>query len=241
MGPSLALDDDTYLLCLTGAGVSAESGLPTFRDANGLWENQPVEEVASPEGFARDPRRVWRFYSQRREAAARCQPNPGHHALASAEQRLLERFLLVTQNVDGLHHRARSERLVELHGNLFTSRCSLCDRPPFPDERLYFDQVPRCVRCQGPVRPHIVWFGEDLLPGDWARALAFIERGRKHRLVFVAAGTSGTVYPAAGLVQSVREARGETWLVNAEASQNVRAFQHYLRGRSGEILPELLR
>src|SRR5580692_8978781 len=127
--PVLHLDDDTWLLVLTGAGVSAESGVPTFRDAGGLWEQHRVEDVASPEGFHRDPRLVWRFYSQRRTAALACAPNAGHHALASLEARLAERFLLVSQNVDGLHARAGSRRLLELHGNLFFTRCTACERP----------------------------------------------------------------------------------------------------------------
>src|SRR5262245_32023136 len=112
----IPIDDRTRVLVVTGAGVSAESGLPTFRDANGLWENHPVEQVASPEGFAADPILVWRFYSERRAAALTVEPNPGHVALAALEARLGDRFLLATQNVDGLHRRAGSERIVELHG-----------------------------------------------------------------------------------------------------------------------------
>jgi len=129
----LRIDGDTRLLVLTGAGVSAESGVPTFRDANGLWENHPIEKVATPEGFQEDPRLVWRFYSERRHKARDVRPNPGHAALAAAEAKMGDRFLLVTQNVDGLHRRAGSIRLIEIHGNLFETRCSGCRREPFPD------------------------------------------------------------------------------------------------------------
>jgi NAD-dependent deacetylase len=242
----LPIDDDCFVLVLTGAGVSAESGIPTFRDANGLWENHRVEEVASPEGFAADPILVWRFYSQRREAARRCEPNPGHQALVTLERRLGDRFLLATQNVDGLHRRAGSERLVELHGNLFKTRCARCARPPFDDDTVYPDgTVPACAACQArgqfaPLRPHIVWFGEFLDPADLRHVDAFIERGARHRLLFLAVGTSGVVYPAAGMVNEVRERRGDTWLVNAEPAQNAARFDHFVQGPSGVILPQLI-
>ena len=237
----LRIDDDTRVLVLTGAGVSAESGIPTFRDANGLWERHRFEDVASPEGFARDPKLVWRFYSLRREAAATCAPNPGHEALVALEGRLGDRFLLATQNVDGLHRAAGSERVVEMHGNLFTSRCSGCDRGPFDDHRCYFDALPRCDRCGALLRPHIVWFGEVLDPAELARIDRFITAPRTGRLVFLAAGTSGAVHPAAGLVDRCRRSGAETVLVNLDAPDNERSFARVLRGRSGEVLPQLLR
>src|SRR5512138_3653441 len=143
----LRIDEDTRLLVLTGAGISAESGVPTFRDANGLWENHPIEQVATPEGFERDPGLVWRFYSQRRRQARQVHPNPGHLSLAEAEARLGDRFLLVTQNVDGLHRRAGSIRLVEMHGNLFETSCTGCRREPFSDEVEYLADPPRCEEC----------------------------------------------------------------------------------------------
>jgi NAD-dependent deacetylase len=164
----LPIDSKSHVLVLTGAGISAESGVPTFRDSRGLWESHRVEEVASPEGFAKDAMRVWRFYSQRRQGAAQARPNPGHLALVELERRLGERFLLVTQNVDGLHREAGSQRLVELHGHLFTSRCERCERPPFEDRNTYLSgECPRCGECgTGRIRPHIVWFGEMLEPAD---------------------------------------------------------------------------
>jgi NAD-dependent deacetylase len=237
---TLPLAPDSHVLVLTGAGVSAESGVPTFRDSNGLWESHRVEEVASPGGFARDPRLVWRFYSQRREGAASVKPNPGHLALAALERRLGDRFLLATQNVDGLHRQAGSERMVEMHGHLFTSRCDTCERPPFPDTRTYFEEVPRCEACgRGRLRPHIVWFGEMLDPACLERIERFIA-GAGARLIFLAVGTSGAVWPAAGLVTVARRNGGQTWLVNAHPADNDDAFHHVVRGKSGEVLPGLL-
>lgn len=242
----LRLGPEASLLVLTGAGVSAESGIPTFRDAGGLWESYPIEKVASPEGFAEDPELVWRFYSERRLKARECRPNPGHRALAEAEGRLGERFLLVTQNVDGLHRRAGSRRLVEMHGNLFQTKCSTCSRPPYEDEQAYAaGALPYCEICQGAgrrslLRPNIVWFGEMLDPDHLARIEAFMHQAAQSRLVYLAVGTSGLVYPAAGLVAAARAHGASTWLVNADPPDNVRAFQHFIQGPSGRVLPELL-
>jgi NAD-dependent deacetylase len=241
----IVLDDDTWVLVLTGAGVSAESGIPTFRAAGGLWESYPVEKVASPQGFDEDPELVWRFYSERRRKAGTCEPNAGHRALVALEERISDRFLLVTQNVDELHRRAGSRRLVEIHGRLFQSRCAHCDRPPFDDDRCYdTGDPPLCDVCTaagriGMLRPHIVWFGEMLDPSHLLRVEEFMAAARKHRLVFLAAGTSGAVYPAAGLVDRARLHGAETWLVNAEPAENTGRFHHFVEGRSGEVLPAL--
>ena len=242
----IPIDEDTRLLVLTGAGVSAESGVPTFRAAGGLWESYPVEKVASPEGFREDPGLVWRFYSERRRKAKTCEPNPGHHALVALEDRLGDRFLLVTQNVDELHRRAGSRRLVEIHGRLFQSRCSHCDAPPFDDERAYDGgNPPLCEACTaagriGLLRPHIVWFGEMLDPLDLLRIETFMDHARKHRFVFLAAGTSGAVFPAAAFVDRARLQGADTWLVNAEPAENAGRFHHFVQGKSGEVLPALL-
>jgi len=240
----LRIDGETRLLVLTGAGVSAESGVPTFRDANGLWESHPLEKVATPEGFEEDPRLVWRFYSERRRAAKAVRPNPGHAALAVAEGRMGDRFLLVTQNVDGLHRRAGNIRLIEIHGNLFETRCSACRREPFPDDREYLGEPPRCEECaahgrDGLLRPAVVWFGEVLDPMHLHRISAFVEEARGGPLVFLAIGTSGLVYPAAGMVLQARAAGAEAWLVNVEPPDNARAFHHFVQGPSGKVLPEL--
>lgn len=243
--PRLRFDDDTWVLVLTGAGVSAESGIPTFRDAGGVWEKYRFEEVASPEAFRRDPALVWRFYSMRRDKASACAPNPGHAAIAALERRLGDRFLLATQNVDGLHRRAGSERVVELHGNLFMTRCSGCSRPPFPDEALHDTGAPpACEACaargaRALLRPHIVWFGEMLDPAHMERVRSFLREASGRRLVFLAAGTSGAVYPAAGFVAEARRVGAETWLVNAEPAENTALFHHFVQGKSGEVLPQL--
>lgn len=239
----LPLDAQTHLLVLTGAGISAESGVPTFRDAGGLWEGNPVEEVASPAGFVSDPLRVWRFYSQRRAAMAGVVPNAAHDALVDAERRLGDGFLLVTQNIDGLHRVAGSQRVIELHGNLMYSRCTMCDREPFEDRTAYRDGVaPMCGHCNrrgqdALLRPHIVWFGEPVVSGALARIEAFVDTAGP-RLRFVAVGTSGLVYPAAGLVDVVRERGGRSWLINAEPSANATRFDEVSIGPAGTLLPQ---
>ena len=242
--PRIALTDDTWLLVLTGAGVSAESGVPTFRSSDGLWEQHRIEQVATPEGFCADPALVWRFYSERRRHAASCAPNPGHVALAEVEAALGDRFLLATQNIDGLHRAAGSRRVVEMHGNLFTSRCASCGRPPFEDRSLHDDGAPACDLCAeagrtAPLRPHIVWFGEARALGDLRRIQEFAIRAAWGRFVFLAVGTSGVVYPAAALVEGARQLGAETWLVNADPPGNLGAFDHFVQGKSGEILPRL--
>lgn len=253
----IPLGEGTRLLVLTGAGVSAESGIPTFRDAGGLWEGHNVEDVASPEGFERDPLMVWRFYSQRRRGLATVKPNEAHYALARIEEQLGDRFLLVTQNVDGLHAAAGSKRVIEIHGGLGRTRCYQCNRPAFADMKAY-DAVPPCDECGGQLRPDIVWFGE-AIPPDALRAIdvflgrtlwqAFAQyRAEKNRyraerpedIVFLAAGTSGLVYPAAGLVNQVRELGGTTYLANMDAPANADAFHHVALGPASKVLPALL-
>src|SRR5215469_3722055 len=238
----LELGPDAALLVLTGAGVSAESGLPTYRGSGGLWRSHAFERLASPEGFHADPALVWRFYSERREAALKARPNAGHRALAEVERRLGERFLLVTQNVDGLHRRAGSERLIEIHGRLLGTRCSGCPRPETPDETAYPEgTVPACERCGAPLRPAVVWFGEALDPSHLEAVHDFLDRWRSKRLLFLAAGTSGAVWPAAGFVDLAGARGAETWLVNAERADNAGRFDHVRQGPSGTLLPALLR
>lgn len=241
---TISIDDATSVLVLTGAGISAESGVATFRDAGGLWEGHDVVDVASPEGFARDPLLVWRFYSERRAAMAGIEPNAGHRALVELEQRLGDRFLLVTQNIDGLHAAAGSQRVVEIHGNLMRSRCTRCDRAAFSDPTAYRVNVaPICGRCRergddAVLRPDVVWFGEALPAGALARIEAFV--GAATRLVYLAVGTSGLVYPAAGLVDAVRQLGGTSWLVNLERPANAASFDHVVLGPAARELPALL-
>ncbi len=228
------------LFVLTGAGVSAESGIPTFRDANGLWRGWRFEEVASPEAWARDPGLVWTFYSMRRAGALPCKPNPAHIALMELERKLGERFFLCTQNVDNLHEQAGSRRLVHMHGELFKSRCDRCDRPPFEDTATYENDIPRC-ECGGQIRPHIVWFGE--VPFEMERIAEEIERCT----VLAVIGTSGVVYPAAGFVHMarLRYAAGgsavRTVYVGPEEPANRGAFEQCFFGKAGEVLPGLFR
>lgn len=234
----IALDDTTHLLVLTGAGISAESGVPTFRDANGLWRNHRFEELASPEGFLANPTLVWEFYSQRRRGLDDVQPNAAHRALVEVEQQLGDRFLLVTQNVDGLHAAAGSQRIVEMHGNIMRTKCIACYRPPFED-RASHDTAPPCDECGDRLRPDVVWFGE-AIP---ALALHTLDRflERSTNLVFLAVGTSGVVYPAAAIVDMVRNAGGTSWLVNAERPANVSRFDVVEIGPAGTVLPALFR
>ena len=241
VGPmSLGLRPGTEVFVLTGAGVSAESGIATFRDVNGLWENHRVEDVASPDGFAADPSVVWRFYAQRRAQALTVVPNPGHHALAALEARLGEQFFLCTQNVDGLHEAAGSKHVVHMHGELMKTRCSdtACKKEPFVDTRHEFAELPRC-ECGALQRPHIVWFGE--VPFD----LLKIRRRLQRASVFLCVGSSGVVYPAAGFVGEMqyRRSMGErvrTIYVGLEAPANSEQFDEVHAGKAGELLPGLL-
>ena len=227
---------------LTGAGVSAESGVATFRglgsasplggDAGGLWERYRFEEVASPEGWARDAGLVWRFYSQRRAQAKTVKPNAAHEALAELERKIGERLFLCTQNVDPLHERAGSTRVVHMHGELAKSRCERCERPPFDDDGLYETEreIPRCA-CGARIRPHIVWFGEvPLFMDGIALELAACD-------VFVTIGSSGAVYPAAGFASAARRARRV--YVGPEAPENARAFDEHRAGKATEVVPAL--
>ena len=226
----LELAAATRVFVLTGAGISAESGIRTFRDAGGLWEQYRFEEVASPEGWARHPEAVWRFYAQRRAQAATCAPNAAHVALAEAERALGERFFLCTQNVDDLHERAGSARVCHMHGELFKSRCERCRRPPFED-RAAHERIPPC-ECGARLRPHIVWFGE--MPFALDEIAARLDACD----VFVVIGSSGAVYPAAGFVAAVR-GRARTVYVGPEEPDNASAFDECRLGKATEAVPGL--
>jgi NAD-dependent deacetylase len=218
---------------LTGAGVSAESGIPTFRGVGGLWRNYRIEDVASPYAWQRDPRLVWEFYSMRRRVASTAKPNPAHVALVKLELTLGERLFLCTQNVDNLHEQAGSRRVVHMHGELFKSRCDTCSRPPFDDANLYEPPaaIPRCP-CGGQIRPHICWFGE--VPF----ALDQIYAALDDCAIFMAIGTSGVVEPAASFVAYVR-GRARTIYVGPENPANAASFTECHLGNAGEVLPRL--
>lgn len=225
--------DDRFFI-LTGAGVSAESGIPTFRGVNGLWRNYRIEEVASPQAWHRDPRLVWEFYSMRRQVAAAAKPNPAHFALAKFEQKVQQRLFLCTQNVDDLHEQAGSTQVVHMHGELFKSRCDGCSRPPFEDRNVYESpaEIPRC-ECGGRIRPHICWFGE--MPFELDRIFAALDECT----AFMAVGTSGVVEPAASFVAHVA-GRARTIYVGPEEPANASSFTECHLGKAGEALPDLL-
>jgi len=234
---SLVITETDRVFVLTGAGVSAESGLPTFRASDGLWEGHRIEDVCTPEAFARNPALVWEFYSMRRKASMEAQPNPAHIALSELEVRLLDRFFLCTQNVDDLHERAGSRRLVHMHGELAKSHCEEnCGLPPIEDLRVYrtLDEVPRC-RCGALLRPHIVFFGEMPLHLD------LIRRKIQETSVMLVVGTSGSVYPAANFVHWARMAGSRTVYVGPEPPLNASAFTQFIEGSAGDVLPDLLR
>jgi NAD-dependent deacetylase len=233
----LVISDRDRVFVLTGAGISAESGLPTFRASDGLWEGHRIEEVCTPEALARNPALVWEFYSMRRAAAQQAQPNPAHRALADLEAGLGDRFFLCTQNVDDLHERAGSRRLVHMHGELAKSRCEEgCGRPPIADHVVYrsLNDVPRC-ECGALLRPHIVFFGE--MPLDLDRIQQEIQRAN----IMLVVGTSGSVYPAANFVHWARVAGAHTIYVGPERPLNATAFTKIVEGHAGEVLPDLLR
>jgi NAD-dependent deacetylase len=237
---TISLDDRIFVL--TGAGISAESGLATFRASDGLWSGHRIEDVATPEGWNADPSLVWRFYSQRRRDASAAEPNPAHRALADLEQATGDRFFLCTQNVDDLHERAGSRRMIHMHGQLFESRCEDdCGEPVFADKKRYevLEEIPSC-RCGARIRPHIVWFGE--IPLEMDRIQREIDRCS----VLVVVGTSGTVYPAANFVHWANQRNHggrqvRTVYIGPEAPSNANAFSQVVTGRAGEVLPGLFR
>jgi NAD-dependent deacetylase len=222
---------------LTGAGVSAESGLPTFRDAlTGLWARHRPEELASPEGFERNPGLVWGWYRMRREAALRAAPNPAHHALARLEA-MVPRLTLITQNVDGLHRRAGSRGVVELHGDITRVRCSREGTPVETWEEQDTGDPPRCEHCGAFLRPDVVWFGESL-PEDGLR----LARGAANECdLFLSVGTSNLVEPAASLPWTAARAGATVAVVNTSMlGQRVGPGIHHLSGRAAEVVPDLL-
>ena len=218
------------LVVLTGAGISAESGVPTFRDAGGLWEGHRVEDVATPEAFERDPDTVHRFYDARRHAAASVDPNPAHLALARLEQQLGNDLLVVTQNVDDLHERAGSTRVVHMHGDLLTALCAECgQRSPIAVDLI---ERPPCPECgERMLRPDVVWFGE--MPYE----LDAIDEALLACDTFAAIGTSGAVYPAAGFVMTAAEAGAMTIELNLAPSEITPLFDEVRHGPASVVVP----
>ncbi|OTA19681.1 NAD-dependent deacylase [Xenorhabdus beddingii] len=226
-----------HVVVLTGAGISAESGIQTFRSSDGLWEEHRVEDVATPEGFQRDPDLVQAFYNARREQLQqpKIQPNAAHYALAELEQELGDRFLLVTQNIDNLHERAGSQRVLHMHGELLKVRC--CQSGQVIEWKTHLMMEDRCHCCQfpSPLRPHVVWFGEMPLGMEQIySALADAD-------IFIAIGTSGHVYPAAGFVHEAKLSGAQTVELNLEPSQVESLFDEKHYGHASEIVTQYVR
>lgn len=221
---------------LTGAGVSAESGLATFRGPDGLWEGHPVEQVATPEAFRRDPQMVWRFYHGRRAALRMVEPNPGHRALAELETLFPASHLtLITQNVDGLHQAAGSGRVLEVHGTLRQVRCEACAETSDAG-LLPLPELPTCGSCGGLLRPAVVWFGEMLPQDAWWQA----ESAAWDCDCFLVVGTSALVYPAAGLIDLARSGNSRIVEVNPDRTPASPRVDLRLRGPAGKVLPALV-
>lgn len=221
------------IVILTGAGISQESGIATFRDAGGLWEKVRIEDVATPRAFAKDPDRVLAFYNERRRQLLRSEirPNAAHKALARLEKEGREPLLLITQNIDNLHEQAGSENLLHMHGELLKARCADCHAIlPWEKDMARKDACPDCAQT-GSLRPHIVWFEEmPLFMDDIERALSSCR-------LFVSIGTSGNVYPAAGFAAQARSRGAQVMELNLEPSQGVHIFHHGRYGRAGTIVP----
>jgi len=231
-----ALERAKRVVAFTGAGISQESGVPTFRDAqSGLWARFSPEELATPEAFRKNPAQVWEWYAYRRGLVARAEPNPGHRALVELARRVPE-LTLITQNVDGLHQRAGSHDVVELHGNIATTKCF--DEDSIVSEYAETGAVPpRCPRCGGLLRPGVVWFHESLPAAALERAMESTRRAE----VFFSIGTSTVVYPAAELPFIARDHGAFVVEINPEATPLSVHAHHSLRGASGAILPAIVR
>ena len=228
------LREASSVAALTGAGISAESGIPTFRGAGGLWREFRAEDLATPEAFARDPRLVWEWYDWRRGLIARAEPNDGHRALVELAQRV-ERFTLITQNVDGLHDRAGSRDVLKVHGDIWMVRCTACGRQT-RDDRVPLPELPPRCECGGLLRPGVVWFGEPLPDDVWRDA----ERATRQAEVFLVIGTAAVVYPAAGLVPLAKAAGAKVIEINLDETPYSAQVDCSLRGRAGELLPEVI-
>jgi len=222
------------IVVLTGAGVSADSGVATFRGGGGLWEGRRVEDVATPAAWAVDPRGVWRFYQLRRAQLLEVEPNPAHHALAEFERVARNRghdFLLVSQNVDDLHQRAGSS-VLSMHGQLLRLLCESCGAVTEDQVRLDPDEFARCERCSTALHPDVVWFGE--YPAHLDEIFAALASATH----FVAIGTSGAVYPAAGFLAQARSNGARTYIQALEEPENREAFDEFLPGRAADVVPQ---
>lgn len=219
---------------LTGSGISADSGVPTFRGADGLWRNYRAEDLATPDAFERDPRLVWEWYNWRRELIATKRPNPAHLAITELERRA-PAFWLVTQNVDGLHRDAGSRNLTEIHGNIWKVRCTGCSRVD-ENRDIPISLLPSCSQCGSLLRPHIIWFGESLLAADLQQCANVL---RNCDILFVI-GTSGVVYPAAGFAAVAKESGAFVAEINLDPTPQSSLVDVSLQGRAKDLVPLLL-
>ena len=222
------------IAALTGAGISAESGIPTFRGAGGLWRRYKAENLATPDAFARDPKLIWEWYNWRREVIAGLEPNAGHRALAKIEEGSRE-FTLITQNVDGLHDRAGSRNILKVHGDIWMIRCTACSAER-TDLRTPLGSIPPLCSCGGLERPGVVWFGEALPERLWASA----QRAAVDADVLLVVGTSAVVYPAAGLVNLAKSTNAKVVEINIEETPISGLVDYSLRAPAAEVLPQLI-
>jgi NAD-dependent deacetylase len=229
------LKQSRSLFILTGAGISAESGIPTFRGADGLWKNYSATDLATPEAFARNPKLVWEWYHWRQDIIRAAQPNPAHFAVTDLED-YYEKFLLLTQNVDNLHRRAGTKNVLELHGNIFRTRCCTCgviadlDACQNPSAA-----IPVCP-CGGMLRPDVVWFGEGIPHNVWQKSLEFVTAAD----TTIICGTSGVVWPAAAIPEFAQKSGGRTIEVNLEPTPISGLMDVTLCGKAGDILPRIV-
>jgi NAD-dependent deacetylase len=228
------LADAESVTVLTGAGISADSGVPTFRGQDGLWRTYRAEDLATPEAFARDPRLVWEWYNWRREVIATKRPNPAHDTVVELERRC-RNFWLITQNIDGLHRDAGSRKLSEIHGNIWMVRCTACSRVS-ENRDVPIHMLPICRRCRGLLRPHIVWFGESLADEDLRHSYAAL----RSCSLCVIIGTSGLVYPAAGFASIAKASGAFVVEINLDPTPQSALVDLSLQGRAKDIVPLLL-
>jgi NAD-dependent deacetylase len=228
------LKDAKSVVVFTGAGISAESGVPTFRGEEGLWKTFKPEELANFDAFMRNPALVWEWYKYRKQIINDVQPNPGHYAIVELEK-IYNNFAVITQNVDNLHRRAGSKNVFELHGNIMRNYCIDCYKD-YSDEFVFSSlEVPKCT-CGGFIRPGVVWFGEMLPEDQWNAA----EKASSSADVFFSVGTSGIVYPAASLPYAAKRNGAMVVEVNPEPTPITSIADEFLKGKSGEVLPEIV-
>jgi NAD-dependent deacetylase len=224
------------IFVLTGAGISAESGIPTFRGTDGLWKNYSVTDLATPEAFARNPRLVWEWYQWRQDIINQAEPNPAHYAVAELEK-ITHNFLLLTQNVDNLHQRAGSKNVLHLHGSIFSARCIDCGNKILYNSKEDYAKsaLPRCA-CGGLLRPDVVWFGEPIPQDIWHSALNFLNDAD----LALICGTSGVVWPAAAIPEIAGQSGTATIEINLEPTPLTNIVNVSLHGKAGELLPRII-